>query len=493
MPIFRRTSAREARDTLAALGRSQAVIEFDLDGHVLTANANFLAAMGYRLDEIKGRHHRLFVDDTETSSPDYAAFWAALREGKYQAAQYRRRAKDGREIWIEASYNPVCTSRGQPYKIVKVATDVTSRKECDAHIQGQVAALHRSQAVIAFDLDGTIRDANANFLAAVGYAREEIVGKHHRMFVEPTDAASSEYAAFWADLGRGIAQSGQYKRIGAGGREIWIEACYNPILDASGRPYQVVKFATDITAQVRLLTDLKHLIDENFGAIETAIAVTGEQSEAAARAADGTAGTMQLLAAASEELVASVAEIATNMSRARSATDKAQQQAQDTRAITQKLSQTTAAMNGIVSLIQAIAGQINLLALNATIESARAGEAGRGFAVVAQEVKNLAGQAARATEQIGSEIDQVQAVTAEVAAALCGIEGSVASLREYVVGVATAVEEQSAMTRDMSESMQGSAGAAETISRSTSRISASVLHVSEALTTTKDAARVLAR
>ncbi|WP_019903432.1 PAS domain-containing methyl-accepting chemotaxis protein [Methylobacterium sp. 77] len=487
------TSAIEAKAKLDAVDRSNGIIEFALDGTILMANQNFLDAVGYTLDEIKGRHHSLFVEADERNSPDYLQFWADLRTGRFQAAEYRRLGKGGREIWIEASYNPVLDRSGKPYKVIKLATDVTRRKIEDADRKGQVEAIGKSQAVIAFDLDGTILDANDNFLTALGYTLPEIVGRHHRLFVEETAREGAAYAEFWNALKRGVYQAGQFKRIAKDGREIWIEASYNPILDASGRPYKVVKFSTDITAQITLLTDLKLIIERNFSAIDQALAISSDASSSATDAAQSTAENVQTVAAAAEELAACVAEISQSMAKSQEATDEASIQVQAAGHFTQQLSDAATAMGGIVGLIRTIAGQINLLALNATIESARAGEAGRGFAVVAQEVKNLANQAARATERITGEIDSVQTISKQVVAALGTIGTSVETMRDHVVSTAAAVEEQSVVTRDMSSNMQVAAGAVSTIAQNVRGISGSVLSVSDAVGTTKNAVRVLAR
>ncbi|WP_336487374.1 methyl-accepting chemotaxis protein [Methylobacterium nigriterrae] len=483
----------ETESKLAALDKSQGIIAFDLDGTILEANANFLAVTGYALPEIVGRHHGLFVEPAYRDSAEYREFWERLRRGTYQAGQFKRTGKGGREIWIEASYNPILDRRGKPYKVVKFATEITRQKAEDADRQGQIAAIHASQAVIAFDLDGTILEANANFLAVTGYALPEIVGRHHGLFVEPAYRDSAEYREFWATLRRGTYRTGQFKRVAKDGREIWIEASYNPILDASGRPYKVVKFATDITAQVSLLANLQRLIDRNFGEIDGSIARTGAESAAAADAAGDTLQTVQAMAAATEELAASVGEISAGMAKSRAATDAAHAQVLAAGTFTERLTGAAAAMGGIVGLIQTIAGQINLLALNATIESARAGEAGRGFAVVAQEVKSLANQAARATEQIAAEIDGIRGVTQEVVGALGAIQDSVATMRDHVVGAAAAVEEQSVVTQDISGNMQGAAGAVAAITGNIGTISQSLAAVSRAVATTKDAARVLAR
>ncbi|QQP88372.1 PAS domain-containing methyl-accepting chemotaxis protein [Skermanella sp. TT6] len=488
-----RKKASEAAAKIDALHKSQAVIEFELDGTVINANQNFLGTMGYDLTEIQGKHHRMFVEPAVAASAEYARFWEQLRRGEYQAAQFRRIGKGGREVWIEASYNPILDSGGRPCKVVKFATDISERKAREADLQGQVNALGKSQAVIEFDLDGTIITANQNFLGTLGYALPDIQGKHHRMFVEPDFAASAEYARFWEELRRGEYQAAQFKRIAKDGREVWIEASYNPILDAGGRPYKVVKFATDITAQTELLSQLKTLIDRNFGEIGEALGRSDDRSGAAMDAATETSSNMQTIAAAAEELASSTIEISTSMAKSRSMAEQAQQQAEAADQATQRMAEAARQMNGIVDLIRSIAGQINLLALNATIEAARAGEAGRGFAVVATEVKNLANQAARATDQISGEIDGIQAISGDVVEALGGIRQSIEAVRDYVLTTASAVEEQTAVTTDMSRSMQGASTAVTAISSNIGDIVASIHQVKGAVDKTREAAQILAR
>ncbi|MDX1496022.1 MAG: methyl-accepting chemotaxis protein, partial [Salinisphaeraceae bacterium] len=235
---------------LEAISKAQAVIEFELDGTIISANDNFLNALGYSLEEVKGQHHRMFVEPQERESSEYKLFWEKLGRGEYDAGEYRRITKDGSEIWIQASYNPIYDMNGKPFKVVKYATDITASKLQNADFSGQLEAISKAQAVIEFELDGTIRHANDNFLNALGYSLEEVKGKHHRMFVEPQEAESSEYKLFWEKLGRGEYDAGQYKRITKDGSEIWIQASYNPIYDMNGKPFKVVKYASDITEQV---------------------------------------------------------------------------------------------------------------------------------------------------------------------------------------------------------------------------------------------------
>ncbi|MCS3893120.1 methyl-accepting chemotaxis protein [Bradyrhizobium japonicum USDA 38] len=408
-----------------ALDRSQAVIEFDLDGTILDANENLLKMSGYSLAEIKGKHHSIFVTPTERESARYRDFWASLNRGEFEAAEYKRLGKRGKEIWILATYNPILDETGKPFKVVKFATDITAQKMKAADSDGQLAAIQKSQAVIEFNMDGTIRTANENFLKAVGYSLAEIKGQHHSMFVEPNEKNSAAYRQFWATLNRGEYQAAEYKRIAKGGREIWIQASYNPILDLNGEPYKVVKYATDITAQA-----------------------IGRKK------ADNARGLIEAVAAGSEQMSASIREISETMAKSRETSKVATTRVESADGQAQKLTAAAQAMSGIVEMISGITSQINLLALNATIESARAGEAGRGFAVVASEVKNLASQAKQATDTITSEIDALNTISGDVASSLTAIKAAIAGVNEFIASTAAAVEEQSIVTSDMSSNMQ---------------------------------------
>jgi methyl-accepting chemotaxis protein len=234
-----------------ALDKVQAIIEFELDGTVVSANENFLRIFGYRLDEVVGKHHRIFCEPSYARSPEYAEFWQKLARGERNAAEFKRLAKDGRGIWLQASYNPVLNKDGEPIRVIKFATDVTAAKLQNAEFQGMVQAIERAQAVIEFELDGTVIRANENFLRVFGYRLDEIVGKHHRIFCDPGYSESSAYTEFWQKLGRGEYHADEFKRIAKNGSEIWLQASYNPILDADGRPRKIVKFASDITAEVQ--------------------------------------------------------------------------------------------------------------------------------------------------------------------------------------------------------------------------------------------------
>jgi methyl-accepting chemotaxis protein len=234
-----------------ALDRVQALIEFDLEGIVVAANENFLKIFGYELEEVVGKHHRMFCEPDYADSDEYAEFWKKLGAGEFNCAEFKRFGKGGKEIWLQASYNPVFDENGLPIRIVKFATDVTAAKLQIAEYEGMIRAIERAQAVIEFDLDGTIITANDNFLRIFGYTLDEIRGRHHRMFCDPGYAESPEYARFWQRLGRGEYESDEFRRIDKNGAEVWLQASYNPILDMEGRPMKVVKFASDITIEVQ--------------------------------------------------------------------------------------------------------------------------------------------------------------------------------------------------------------------------------------------------
>ncbi len=489
--FFFGAAKRDNAAKLAAVDAALAFIEFNPDGNILTANANFLAAVGYAREEIVGKHHSIFVLPSERDSDGYRSFWAKLKSGEPSQGEICRLAKGGRELWLSASYLPVRDSAGAVYKVVKIASDVTAHKLRDAERVGQLEALGRSQAVIAFDLKGNILDANRNFLDALGYAQADIVGRHHSIFVDPTERQSTEYRAMWEKLGRGEFVSGEFRRIQKSGREIWIQASYNPIFDMAGRPIKVVKFASDTTAQVvarRNAERARDVIDTSLGEVDSAISDASSQSRAAAAASRMTADNVQAVAAGAEELDASVREISQSMSRSRGETDGAYDRAVEADRATQRLSSAVQSMGGIVQLIQNIAGQINLLALNATIESARAGDAGKGFAVVANEVKNLARQAADATHQITKEINDTQKVTVEVVGGLSAIRKSIESVREYVTSTAAAVEEQSAVTREMSSNMRVAADSVQSITKNVERIAAATQLADESTKRVRNAA-----
>lgn len=249
------TRLATAMSVLDAINRVQAVIEFQLDGTIVHANQNFLAAVGYTLEEIVGQHHRIFCEPGYAASSEYQQFWQHLGDGEFHSGEFKRRAKGGRDIWIAASYNPVLGPDGKPVKVIKFATDITAQKIAAAEFKGKRDAVNRVQAIIEFDLHGRVLTANDNFLNVMGYALEEVQGQHHRIFCDSAFVHSPEYLAFWERLGRGEFNAGEYRRVTKSGKDVWILASYNPIFDAEGKPVKVVKFATDITEQKKLSTE----------------------------------------------------------------------------------------------------------------------------------------------------------------------------------------------------------------------------------------------
>jgi methyl-accepting chemotaxis protein len=490
---------------VAAFHRSNAVIEFDLDGIILDANPNFLGATGYRLDEVKGRHHSMFVEERYRTSDEYRRFWERLRAGEFFSGQYPRIAKGGRPIWIQGTYNPLLDEHGRPVKVMKFCVDITAQKNAEADVQGQLAALRKSMAVIEFTLDGTIERANEAFLATMGYREEEIVGKHHSLFVDPAERERDAYRAFWERLRSGEFVSGRFRRLGRGGREVWIEASYNPILDAQGHPTRVVKFATDVTQKVQLETmlqvavkdigavveaathgDLSGAVEEQgrtgevlslargvnaliaaLGALvrrvkQSAAGVSASASEMARGNTDLSQRTQEQ-ASALEETAASIEQITATVRRNAEHAAEASQLAGQARATSGAGGETARAavtamgqiadssrrMADIIGVIEQIAFQTNMLALNAAVEAARAGEQGRGFAVVATEVRNLAQRAASAAKEIralirdsGERVEHGVTLVNKAGEALSAIEQAVGKVASLVTGMATAAEEQ---------------------------------------------------
>jgi methyl-accepting chemotaxis protein len=471
----------DAAARLAALDKSQAVIEFNMDGTIITANANFLGALGYTLAEIKGKHHSMFCDPAYAATVEYREFWAKLNRGEFQAAQYKRLAKGGKEIWIEASYNPMLGRGGKPYRVVKYATDISKQKAEYADLHGKIDAIGRSQAVIEFTLEGTIITANENFLQTLGYTLNEIKGKHHSMFAEPAYTASADYKAFWAKLGRGEYDAGQYKRIGKGGKEVWIEASYNPIMDQNGRPCKVVKFATDLTKRkeqnLALANDFENSVKTLVQEVSSSAKGMEGTAQNLAAAAEQTNQQSSTVSSATEELAASVNEISRQIAESTRVVGVAVTGAKKSEHMVSELVSAAQKIGEVTQIINDIASQTNLLALNATIEAARAGEAGKGFAVVASEVKSLANQTAKATEEIAMQIKGIQDSSQTTATAIREIGQIISQVSEISTSISGAVEEQSAATKEVSSNINGVSQAAQ----ETGRSSSTVLNVAQAL------------
>ncbi len=484
------TTVRTHEGMLAALNKAQAVIEFSMSGEILNANENFLKTVGYRLEEIAGQHHRMFVEPAFAASAEYRHFWEKLGRGEFDSGEYKRIGRDGREVWIVASYNPILDGNGKPIKVVKYATDVTDQKLQTADHEGQLSAISKSQAVIEFDMTGRILGANENFLNTVGYLQSEIVGQHHSMFIDAAQRQTAEYQMFWSKLGRGEYDAGQYKRIGKGGKEIWIQASYNPIFDLNGKAFKVVKYATDVTRQRKVAERVQEISGivasaaSEMRATAEAMARTAQQATSqavsVASAARVASSNVQTVAAAGEELSASISEIARQVTESTTITQRAVAETERTSTSIQTLADAAQKIGNVVTLINNIAGQTKLLALNATIEAARAGDAGKGFAVVASEVKSLSDQTAKATHEISSQVSAMQAATATSVTAIQGIADTINKVADIASAIASAVEEQSAATAEISSNVVEAASSTEEVSTNISGVNEAVGQTSDA-------------
>ncbi|MDZ7875654.1 MAG: PAS domain-containing methyl-accepting chemotaxis protein [Rhizobium sp.] len=500
-------SANRLAEDTAALSHSQAMIWFKPDGTIINANANFCKILRYELKDIVGKHHRIFCDDSFAGSADYERFWSELASGNYQKGQFRRQSKSKQDVWIEASYNPVFR-RGKVVRILKIASDITATKIAALHDANRIRAINQSQAIIEFETDGSIVQANENFLKTMGYDADEVVGRHHRMFCDPGYSTSPDYLDFWSRLRRGEFITSTFVRYAKGGNKVWIQAAYTPVFSSRGEVYRVIKVATDITPRMiavskigaaikrladgDLTVDISEKLDPvledtrlNFNmaarALERMMSSIMESTQTLTLNArvisdisNGIAANGETQAATVEETAAALEEITTTVrdtsARTTETTRLVGVTREDAEASGDVVRQATAAMGeierssseieNIIGVIDEIAFQTNLLALNAGVEAARAGEAGKGFAVVAQEVRELAQRSASAAKDIKGLIAKAsQAVRRGVAfvdktgVALGSIVGQVQEIDSNVDAIATAAREQAIGINEINSSI----------------------------------------
>ena len=500
------TRLLEVNSKLEAVNRSQALIEFDLDGNIKTCNDNFLAATGYTLDELRGKHHRMFVDPAEAASPEYAAFWDRLREGQSIEGEFKRVDKAGKVLWLRASYNPVLDRGGKPVSFFKVASDITESKLRAWDLEAKMTAVDRGQAAIEFDLDGNVVDFNDNFQATMGYTLDEVRGRHHRTFVEAETAADPAYAAFWEQLGRGQFIEGEFRRITKSGDLVWLRASYNPVLGEDGKPVKFFKLASDITQEKHFRDQIEQILsqasqvmsavsdgdltqtidgdyDGSLGQLQeatntsidnlaglvsqirdSASSMSGSAREVAeanqdlSRRTEGQASALEETAASMEEMTATVDQNADNARQASQLAVGAREQAQGGGEVVEQavgamgaISESSKKIADIIGVIDEIAFQTNLLALNAAVEAARAGDQGRGFAVVASEVRNLAQRSAEAAKEIKAliqdsleKVEDGSKLVNKSGDQLTEIVTSVKKVSDIIAEIAAASEEQAA-------------------------------------------------
>jgi methyl-accepting chemotaxis protein len=554
---------------MAGMNSSNLIAEYALDGTILHANPMLLDAFGYEPKELVGKHHRVLVDDAVAQSAEYLDLWAAVAKGKHASLAVKSKKKDGGVIWIRGVFGAIKDEKDRVLKLYSLAIDITNEKILEQNKQRQADEVNRTQAVIEFTKHGICLSANDNFCSAMGYRLDEIKGKHHSMFVEPSVRESQEYKQFWFDLNAGQFQTAEFKRIGKGGREVWLQATYFPMFDVAGSVVRVEKVATDITLAVnarhekiradqqeklaavemevkvadllavvgaassgdltrqigsygddaigKVATGLGKLISDlrvsimGIGQTAMGVASAAEEllavSQQVARSADESttqaktvsmnseqvSANVTVVAASSEEMLASIREISKSATESSRIARSAVAMADETNQTIGKLGVSSIEIGKVIKVITSIAQQTNLLALNATIEAARAGEAGKGFAVVANEVKELAKETARATEDISLKIEAIQNDTKAAVTAIGEVGTIINKVNDISSTIASAVEEQTATTNEIGRNVSDAARGTTEIARNINMVAASAESTTAGAKDTEIAARALTK
>ncbi|MBX2820043.1 MAG: PAS domain S-box protein [Rhodothermaceae bacterium] len=553
--VGKQLEAASFRGQLDAIANAQGVVELEMDGTVLAVNQIYLNALGYAREDAIGRNHSSLVGDKFANSSAYRELWRQLKQGNSQVGEYLEQSIDGRDVWFQVSYNPIMDDNGVPFKVVKYATDITEEKLKNLDYQGQIEAISDSQAVIEFNMNGEVLKANSNFLSAMGYSWNEIDGRHHRMFVEPEFAMTSDYRMLWERLNQGETQAGEFKRVTSRGNVIWLSASYTPLLDSDGKPFKVIKYAREITQEVEARERLEHCVTEILEVVNAAaqgdltreLSVAGDdpigqmggalrgffsklkeiigsidenaqhlsaaademaalsdnmgesagetssQATTVASSAEEVSSNIQTVAAGAEEMSASIKEVATNAGEAARVAAEAVDAAEKTNITVTKLGESSAEIGNVIKVITSIAQQTNLLALNATIEAARAGEAGKGFAVVANEVKELAKQTAQATEEISQKIEAIQTDTKGAVDAISKIGSIIGQINDIQGTIAAAVEEQTSTTTEIARNVHEAAKGSSEIAENISHVAMAADNTSTGAKESKTATEELAK